>query len=73
MNTSMTPPRPRLLAGALLALLAAGCETYPKHPVTQSAVPFDHMVETSPKQAPTSPARSRPHASNARAASRRTG
>lgn len=52
MNTSMTPPRPRLLAGVLLALLAAGCETYPKHPVTQSQVPFDHLVETSPKQAP---------------------
>ena len=28
------------------------CETYPEHPVTQTSVPFDRMIETSPGTAP---------------------
>jgi len=42
----------RLLAITVAALAVAGCETYPEHPVTQSQVPFDELVETSPGVAP---------------------
>jgi alcohol dehydrogenase (cytochrome c) len=37
---------------SLFLMLAAGCTHYPSHPVTQTATPFGHMNEASPRTAP---------------------